>query len=431
MTARSGTQRLDPSSRPTIREIVNEHLELIRGSARSVLGNGHEADVDEVVWDTVRHVHEHLDAFDPGRGTLRTWLYRVTKRRATRHVRAARSHAGKLVQEADVEEELANVADDDAPTVEERMETHEWMRLWDDVLPTLPENERTVLVKHVQSGLTAEEIATELDEAVGTIKTRMRRAQKRIEGYLKRRQAVQERRGAAVFPMSASAFLTRIGEASREVSDAQRARLTERLSAYLDGEADRQRQADPTEPPRTAPRPRLYRQRVVASLASSEGSGAAVGNSLAAGLVLALTLLLIVLLMPMLLRLSSPPGRATGATAPPAAPPAVLVATATLSAAPVAVPAAATSGTMAVAVAAPDSMPAAPAPGSAPVRAAGGAASTSAERRAIVTAFNSAVRRHDYAEACRLLGEYNGHGFVGAGAVADRAQMAKAGACQK
>jgi len=119
---------------------------------------------------------ERPGAFDPARGSLRTWLGTLTHRRAVDHVRReearrrrAEREAGRAVAAPDVEEMAT------ALVAAERVRA---------ALDVLPEEQRLAVQLAYFGGRTYRQVAETLGIPEGTAKSRLRLALRRIAAAL-------------------------------------------------------------------------------------------------------------------------------------------------------------------------------------------------------------------------------------------------------
>jgi len=143
------------------------------------------ADAEEVVADAFGQAWRTADHFDPGRGTVGAWLATITRTRALDLVRAQGRRARALARAA--QEGDAGVAAPlgragDAP--DRGVERQEARRLVELSLAELPEPQRRVIELAYFGGLTQTEIAAELGEPLGTVKTRIRAGMEKLRGAL-------------------------------------------------------------------------------------------------------------------------------------------------------------------------------------------------------------------------------------------------------
>ena len=173
VTAVTGTDdrllrdRLVAGDERALATVVSEFGSLVRGVARKVLGD--DAAAEDVTQDVFVWLWERPDRFDPERGSLRSFLTVVSRRRAIDWIRrhdADRRRADRAAQEAPlVLDDLADgVTDrDDAAKVRAAVEA-------------LPAEQRECVTLAFFGGLSYREVAVRLGIPAGTAKSRLRLA---------------------------------------------------------------------------------------------------------------------------------------------------------------------------------------------------------------------------------------------------------------
>ncbi len=159
--------------------LVTDHQRMVYQLALHLLGDQQEAlDLSQEVF---LRVFRTLPQFR-GQSTLRTWIYRIVVNQASNRQRWWRRR--RRSQQVALEEHTA--AHGELPDARERSmpdrvaEEHETSaRVW-SAMATLPFEQRAVLVLREIDGLSYEEIATSLDIAVGTVKSRLARARETL-----------------------------------------------------------------------------------------------------------------------------------------------------------------------------------------------------------------------------------------------------------
>lgn len=155
--------------------LVTDHQRMVFQLALHLLGDRQEAlDLSQEVF---LKVFRTLKQFR-GQATLRTWIYRIVVNQASNRQRWwRRRHRSQQVRLEDLtaaQGELPEVRVSSQPDrVLQQRETSD--RVW-HALDGLPFDQRAVIVLREIDGLSYEEIATSLDVAVGTVKSRLARA---------------------------------------------------------------------------------------------------------------------------------------------------------------------------------------------------------------------------------------------------------------
>ena len=152
----------------------------------------------EVVQETFLALWNQAERFDAGRGSLVSWLVTIARNRAIDRLRAAGRHdravAFSSFGQADQDDlstaewltssgELVGSAGPE-PTPEVALTSREDRSAIEAAVAALDPTERAVIALAYDSGLSQSEIAARLDWPIGTVKTRTRRALRRLRDRL-------------------------------------------------------------------------------------------------------------------------------------------------------------------------------------------------------------------------------------------------------
>lgn len=147
---------------------------------RSILGT--DSDVEDVLQDAYVKAYSHLDQFE-GRSSFATWLTKIAVYEAM-----ARSRKGRRLEPLEV-----TMGDDEGrvvelrsslPDPEQNASQHELRHLIEEAVDHLPDIFREVFVMREIEQMTQAETAECLGLGEGTVKTRLHRARRQIEGHL-------------------------------------------------------------------------------------------------------------------------------------------------------------------------------------------------------------------------------------------------------
>ena len=158
-----------------LREVYDQFASFVYGLALRVILDTRAA--EDVSQDVFVAFWERPGAFDPERGSLRTWLGTITHRRAVDHVR--REEARRRRAEREASRAVA------APDVEElatALVTAERVRA---TLELLPEAQRRAIQLAYFGGKTYRQVAETLGIPEGTAKSRLRLGLRRIAEALR------------------------------------------------------------------------------------------------------------------------------------------------------------------------------------------------------------------------------------------------------
>jgi RNA polymerase sigma-70 factor (ECF subfamily) len=160
------------------------------------------ADADSLLGDVFRIAFERRASFDTSRESARPWLYGIATNLIARHRRseARRLRAMASLASRRIEGDDDVVGDRAAQRVDAE---HEWSTLV-DAIDVLPNAERHTLMLYVWEDLSYEDIAVALDVPVGTVRSRLNRARRRLRGV----QDIDRRVPGPVSPHRDSAHRT-------------------------------------------------------------------------------------------------------------------------------------------------------------------------------------------------------------------------------
>ncbi len=136
------------------------------------------ADAEDATATTFLEVWRHRQRVHVHDGSALPWLYGVATNVCRNLTRGRRRHlraVGRLPVAGDVP--------DHADAVTDRLDTEARMRTVLDAVAALPQRERDVLALVAWSGLSYDEAATALDIPVGTVRSRLSRARKRLSPH--------------------------------------------------------------------------------------------------------------------------------------------------------------------------------------------------------------------------------------------------------
>jgi RNA polymerase sigma-70 factor, ECF subfamily len=161
-------------------DVYDEHLDfVVRTAAR--LGVA-PPQLEDVAHDVFLVVHRRLPTFEAGRGSLRSWLYGITRRVVLHHHRAAHRRDRRLA--------LVAVSSQRAADPEDAVARVHAASLVERFLAELDEDKREVFVLADVEGLTAPEIAAAMRIKLNTVYSRLRVARRRFEAFIEARAEV-------------------------------------------------------------------------------------------------------------------------------------------------------------------------------------------------------------------------------------------------
>ncbi len=160
--------RLAAGERDAAAELYDRYAAAIYGLARRILRD--DADAEDVVQEVFSQAWRTADKYQTGRATVVGWLLMMTRTRAIDRIRARRARPDMAPGA------MPDVLPSSEPPPSDVLLAAETADQIRSALRELPESQRIALEMAYFDGMTQAEIATRLDEPLGTIKTRMRSA---------------------------------------------------------------------------------------------------------------------------------------------------------------------------------------------------------------------------------------------------------------
>ncbi|MDZ4673994.1 MAG: sigma-70 family RNA polymerase sigma factor [Gemmatimonadota bacterium] len=143
-----------------------------------------QSDAEEIVVEAFAQAWKSADRFDASRGSVPAWLSTMARSRALDLVRA-RGRRSRL-EEASVATVGAPRSTGEGPSAPDApVLTRERQRAVAEALGALPDPQRQAIELAYFGGLSQSEIATQLGEPLGTIKTRVRLAMAKLRDTLR------------------------------------------------------------------------------------------------------------------------------------------------------------------------------------------------------------------------------------------------------
>lgn len=125
---------------------------------------------EEVLQETFFQAWRTADRFDAKRASVKGWLLLIARSRAIDHLRASRARAAR--EEARAKEDVTVMAERE-PAADAGLISKERARALVGALGSLPEEQRRCIELAFFGGLTHTELARELDQPLGTVKSRI------------------------------------------------------------------------------------------------------------------------------------------------------------------------------------------------------------------------------------------------------------------
>lgn len=180
---RSLLARLRSREEAALAELYDRLAPWVLGVAHRMLGDADEA--DEVLSDVFVQVWRRIDQHDAQRGPLTPWVLSIARNRALDALR----RRGRWRRKAQLVETESRVGGDEpvasADLAEASVPGWPVHRAVHEALAALPEEQRRVVLLAYFDGLSHSEIAQRTGDPLGTVKTRLRLAQQKLEESLR------------------------------------------------------------------------------------------------------------------------------------------------------------------------------------------------------------------------------------------------------
>ena len=160
--------------------LSRRHNTLLRTIVSRVVTD--DADVDEVVQDALLEVWKNASHYSPEKGQALGWIVTVARRRAIDRVRRKQSYARAKDR---YQEELMHGAEEmDTQSADANASSHELREIFSKVIDELPDAQKEALFYNVYKGLSQREIAAKTKTPLGTIKTRLELAIRKVRSAI-------------------------------------------------------------------------------------------------------------------------------------------------------------------------------------------------------------------------------------------------------
>jgi RNA polymerase sigma-70 factor (ECF subfamily) len=141
-----------------------------------------ESEVDDILHDVLLQLWEQGDRYNPNERGLRGFLVTLARRRALDRLRRrAAYHRATESLRSDVDNPLIN----EITTTTSHLENSDLSVLLDRVIQLLPEAQKEVIHLTFFDGLSQREIARQRRISLGTVKTRLHLAQRKLYKFLR------------------------------------------------------------------------------------------------------------------------------------------------------------------------------------------------------------------------------------------------------
>ena len=160
--------------------LYDRYSRIVYGTALRMLGVAELA--EEVVQETFWRVWRRSGTFQPGRGQVSSWILGIAHNLAIDELRRQRARPSPVYDEED-RPVLSEIEDSRMDVVGAALED-EQRRLINSALDQIPAEQREAIELAYFGGLSQSEIATQLQNPLGTVKTRIRLGLQKLRDIL-------------------------------------------------------------------------------------------------------------------------------------------------------------------------------------------------------------------------------------------------------
>lgn len=172
-------ERITQLDDTALAQLYDRYGRLVFSIACQILAD--ESLAEEVTQDVFVQIWKKALTYEPAQGKVLTWMSSITRHRAIDQIRRRRIRPeGSSIAWEDCCEENG----DDTLDVEPKILSSEQRRQLIGALNTLPAEQREALALAYFKGFTQQEIALQLGEPLGTVKTRIRLALQKLRAVL-------------------------------------------------------------------------------------------------------------------------------------------------------------------------------------------------------------------------------------------------------
>jgi RNA polymerase sigma-70 factor, ECF subfamily len=162
-------------------QLFDRYYVAVRSVARKILRN--PEDVADVIQEAFMDVYLGARSYDPGKGTLKTWISYLAYHRSVKRVRLLKKGEWQSGNQDEAEEVL-----DTEITPEEWIRSFDFGRSLDSALAALNEKQRRAMVLYFFEGMEPDLIAAELGETLGNTRNHIYRGLAKLRTELMQKE---------------------------------------------------------------------------------------------------------------------------------------------------------------------------------------------------------------------------------------------------
>lgn len=166
----------------SLKSIISEYTKILYNFIRRFGFSNEEA--EDILQDIFIKVWKHKENFDEEKSSFKTWIFTLAKNTVYDALR--KKINVKIINSLDDDTlgDIHNEIEDASADIIRLLERVEFHKEIVEAINSLNENEKTILLLHVEESLTFNELATIFDSPLNTIKSNYRRSLAKLKKYL-------------------------------------------------------------------------------------------------------------------------------------------------------------------------------------------------------------------------------------------------------
>jgi len=183
MTNTEIAERILTGQPGAFKELVEEHQLKVINTCFRFLNN--KEDAEDIAQEVFLEVHRSIDKFR-GEAKLSTWIYRIAVTKSLDFIRKKKrkKRMGHLKRILGVDEELDKLPANNMDDPERALEKEERVKILEEALNSIAENQRTAIILSKYDGYSNQEIAEIMDTSISAVESLIHRAKKNLEKKL-------------------------------------------------------------------------------------------------------------------------------------------------------------------------------------------------------------------------------------------------------
>jgi len=165
--------------------LVDEHQQIVLNTCFRFLNN--REDSEDLTQEVFVEVYKSLASFR-GESKLSTWIYRIAVTKSLDFIRRKKrkKRFGIIKKVFNADDSFEDIIDDNNPDPEARLEELDRIKILNEALGTLPENQRAAFTLSKYDEISYKEIAEILDTTIPSVESLIHRAKNNLKKKLRK-----------------------------------------------------------------------------------------------------------------------------------------------------------------------------------------------------------------------------------------------------